>query len=175
MQNWLKLIWLITIFINSSGVVWFVLGSTANFQRGIDLISTVILLYLGIPSILLIVVSIFLLLKKWSPTKWWESIGIFIIIIAMLLMTPQLYKNVQTNGWLTEKIRTDSIQLTSDHRYEYCLELINLFQKNSSARLYIKNIETLEEIRIQLELPTKEITGVTWDDVNYFVKLEPGM
>lgn len=91
----------------------------------------------------------------------------------MLLMTPQLYKNVQTNGWLTEKIRTDSIQLTSDHRYEYCLELINLFQKNSSARLYVKNIETLEEIRIQLELPTKEITGVTWDDINYFVKLEP--
>ncbi|WP_064200873.1 hypothetical protein [Brevibacillus brevis] len=173
MRLWLKLIWIITILVNLSGVIWFVLGSTANFQRGIDLISTVILLYLGIPSILLIVVSSFLLLKKWSPSRWWEFIGVLIIIIAMLLMTPHLYKNVETNGWLTEKIRTDSIQQTPDGRFEYCMELINLFQKNSSARLYLKNTQTLEEIRIHLEFPTKEITGVSWGDVNYFVKLEP--
>lgn len=149
MRLWLKVMWVITILVNLSGVIWFVLGSTANFQRGIDLISTVILVYLGIPSILLIVVSSFLLLKKWSPSRWWEVIGVFMIMTAMLVLTPHLYKNVETSGWLTEKLETDSIQQTSDQRYMYCLELINLFQQNGSARLYLKmrihgrNLESL--------------------------------
>lgn len=54
---------MLAILINLSGVLWFILGSTANFQRGIDLISTVILIYAGIPSILLIVMSAILLFE----------------------------------------------------------------------------------------------------------------
>lgn len=173
MQLWIKLIWIITILVNLVGVIWFVLGSTANFQRSIDLVSTVFFVYLGVPSIILMVFSSILLLKKWSPSKWWELMGVLIIIIAMLLMTPHLYKNVETSGWLTEKLRHDSIQQTSDHRYEYCMEIANLFQKDGTARLYLKNIETLEEIRIPLDLPIKEIKGVSWGEVTHFVKLKP--
>lgn len=173
MQWWLKIIWIITVFVNLSGLIWFVLGSTANFQRDLDLISTVLLVYLGIPTIILCGLSFYLLYKKWSPTKWWEAIGVSLLIIAMLFMTPQFYKNVDTSGWLTDKVQTDSIQQTSDHRFEYCIELINLFQKNSTSRLYLKNINTLEEVRIPLELPTKEVVGITWSSVNYFIKLEP--
>ncbi|EPY13007.1 hypothetical protein PAAL66ix_09581, partial [Paenibacillus alvei A6-6i-x] len=101
MQLWIKLVWIITILVNLSGVIWFVLGSTANFQRSIDLVSTVFFVYLGVPSIILMVFSSVLLLKKWGPSKWWELMGVLIIIIAMLLMTPHLYKNVETSGWLT--------------------------------------------------------------------------
>lgn len=173
MQWWLKIIWIITVFVNLSGLIWFVLGSTANFQRDLDLISTVLLVYLGIPTIILCGLSFYLLYKKWSPTKWWEAIGVSLLIIAMLFMTPQFYKNVDTSGWLTDKVQTDSIQQTSDHRFEYCIELINLFQKNSTSRLYLKNINTLEEVRIPLELPTKEVVAITWSSVNYFIKLEP--
>ena len=174
MQKWIKLIWIISILANLSGVIWFILGSTASFQRSIDLVSTVILVYLGVPSMILIVFSsVLLLFKKWSPSKWWEFVGVFMVIMAMLLMTPQLYKNVDTSGWLTEKIRTDSLQQTSDHRFDYCMEFINLFQKNGSARLYLKNTKTLEEIRIPLELPIKEIKGISWGEITHFVKLEP--
>lgn len=173
MQKWIKLIWIISILANLSGVIWFILGSTANFQRSIDLVSTVILVYLGIPSVILIVCSSVLLFKKWNPSKWWEFIGVFMIIMAMILMTPQLYKNVDTSGWLTGKIRTDSLQQTSDRRFDYCVEFINLFQKNGEARLYLKNAKTLEEIRIPLELPIKEIKGISWGEVTHFVKLEP--
>ncbi|HBZ80143.1 MULTISPECIES: hypothetical protein [Brevibacillus] len=173
MRLWLKVMWVITILVNLSGVIWFVLGSTANFQRGIDLISTVILVYLGIPSILLIVVSSFLLLKKWSPARWWEVIGVFMIMTAMLVLTPHLYKNVETSGWLTEKLETDSIQQTSDQRYMYCLELINLFQQNGSARLYLKNANTREELRIAVDLPLTKIQGISWGEVPRFIKLEP--
>ena len=144
-----------------------------NKQRGIDLISTVVLVYLGIPSILLIVVSSFLLLKKWSPSRWWEVIGVFMIMIAMLVMTPHLYKNVETSGWLTEKLETDSIQQTSDQRYMYCLELINLFQQNGSARLYLKNANTREELRIAVDLPLNKIQGISWGEVPRFIQLEP--
>ena len=173
MRLWLKVMWVITILVNLSGVIWFVLGSTANFQRGIDLISTVILVHLGIPSILLIVVSSFLLLKKWSPSRWWEVIGVFMIMTAMLVLTPHLYKNVETSGWLTEKLETDSIQQTSDQRYMYCLELINLFQQNGSARLYLKNANTREELRIAVDLPLTKIQGISWGEVPRFIKLEP--
>ncbi|GEC90796.1 hypothetical protein [Brevibacillus brevis] len=173
MQWWLNITWIITVFVNLSGLIWFVLGSTASFQRDLDLISTVLLVYLGIPTIILGGLSFYLLYKKWSPTKWWEAIGVSLLMIAMLFMTPQFYKNVDTSGWLTDKVQTDSIQQTSDHRFEYCIELINLFQKNSTARLYLKNINTLEEVRIPLELPTKEVVGITWSSVNYFIKLEP--
>ncbi|MDH6348696.1 MULTISPECIES: hypothetical protein [unclassified Brevibacillus] len=173
MRLWLKVMWVITILVNLSGVIWFVLGSTANFQRGIDLISTVILVYLGIPSILLIVVSSFLLLKKWSPARWWEVIGVFMIMTAMLVLTPHLYKNVETSGWLTEKLETDSIQQTSDQRYMYCLELINLFQQNGSARLYLKNANTREELRIAVDLSLTKIQGISWGEVPRFIKLEP--
>ncbi|WP_409177280.1 hypothetical protein [Brevibacillus fortis] len=173
MQWWLNIIWIITVFVNLSGLIWFVLGSTANFQRDLDLISTVLLVYLGIPTIILCGLSFYLLYKKWSPTKWWEAIGVSLLMIAMLFMTPQFYKNVDTSGWLTDKVQTDSIQQTSDHQFEYCIELINLFQKNSTARLYLKNNNTLEEVRIPLELPTKEVVGITWSSVNYFIKLEP--
>ncbi|MGM0713270.1 hypothetical protein [Brevibacillus parabrevis] len=173
MRLWLKVMWVITILVNLSGVIWFVLGSTANFQRGIDLISTVVLVYLGIPSILLIVVSSFLVLKKWSPSRWWEVIGVFMIMIAMLVMTPHLYKNVETSGWLTEKLETDSIQQTSDQRYMYCLELINLFQQNGSARLYLKNANTREELRIAVDLPLNKIQGISWGEVPRFIQLEP--
>ncbi|OUQ89836.1 hypothetical protein B5G50_02770 [Brevibacillus brevis] len=173
MQLWLKKILIITVCFNLSGLSWFVLGSTANFQRELDLVSTVLLVYLGIPTIILCGLSFYLLYKKWSPTNWWEAIGVLLLMIAMLLMTPQFYKKVDTSGWLTDKVQTDSIQLTSDHRFEYCIELINLFQKNSTARLYLKNINTLEEVRIPLELPTKEVVGITWSSLDYFIKLEP--
>ena len=173
MQQGIRLIWMIAMLANLSGVLWFILGSTANFQRNIDLISTVVLVYLGVPSIMLIILSSILLFKKWRPVKWIEFIGVFMLMIAMLIMTPHLYKNVETSGWLTEKLETDSIQQTSDQRYMYCLELINLFQQNGSARLYVKNANTREELRIAVDLPLTKIQGISWSEVPHFIKLEP--
>lgn len=43
-----------------------------------------------------------------------------------------------TQGWLTEKITSDSLKITADNKYEYRVELINVFLINSHARLYVK-------------------------------------
>jgi hypothetical protein len=169
---WIKALWILAVLINLSGVIWFILGSTANFQRGIDLITTVIMIGLGIPSMLLIVLSVILFVRRWSPQSG-GVLGIFVLIISMLLLTPPLYKSVNANGWLTERVMTDSIQMTTDGHYKYCIEIINMFQRNSYARLYLKNVSTAEEKRIRLSLPIYEIHGLGVEQVNYWVKLEP--
>lgn len=168
----IRVIWALVILVNLSAVMWFILGTTANFQRGIDLVSTVVLVYFGIPSILLIILSIILLFKRWPPSSLWGIIAVSIIIISMLSLSPILFKNVNTSGWLTENITTDTLQKTTDGQYEYQLELINLFQKNSYARLYLKNIPTSEEMRIPLDIPVTKIRGLSEGKVNYWITLE---
>lgn len=166
MLKLIKALWIVAVLINLSAVTWFILGSTANFQRGVDLISTVIFSYFGIPSFLLIILSITLLLKGWSPSSTRGTIGVLIIIVGMLSLSPALFKNVSTSGWLEEKVTTDTLQITSDNTYEYQLEIINLFQKNSYARLYLKSTSTGEEIRIPLDIPVKEM-AVLFVEKNY--------
>jgi len=127
-------------------------------------------MYFAIPSIILIVVSLFLLRKKWWPYQWWEIIAVIIIIGIMLMLIPQLFNSVNTSGWITESVRTDELQVTTDQKYEYNIELVNIFQKNSSTRLYLKELNTSEEIRIPLNLSTTDIGMIFWEYV--FVKLE---
>lgn len=173
MRTLLKCIWIMAIFINLSAVLWFILGSTANFQRGIDLISTAVLIFYGVPSIILIYISVVFLFKGWPLSSWRNTLVISIIIVCLLALSPTLYKYVNTNGWLTESIRTDSLQITEDGKYEYQIELVNVFQRNSFARLYLKNISTGEEVRIPLDIPVTEIKAYLIRDVIHWVTLMP--
>lgn len=168
----IRIIWILAILIDLSAVIWFIFGSTANFQREIDLVSTVIFVYFGIPSILLIIVSLILLIKGWIPTTVWGTVAVSIIILCMLSLSPTLFKNVNTSGWLSENIEVDTLQITEDGKYEYQIELINLFQKNSHARLYIKSSSTGEEMRIPLEIPVNNIRVLSKGKVNRWISLE---
>lgn len=172
MLQLLRVIWVGAILINLSAVIWFILGTTANFQRGIDLVSTVILVYFGIPSILFIILSFVLLFKGGFPSSVWSTVIVSIMILCMLSLSPTLFKSVNTSGWLTENIVTDTLQTTADGQYEYQLELVNLFQKNSSSRLYLKNISTGEETRISLQLPTRDIHMLPNEKMNFRLFLE---
>ncbi|MCU6711248.1 hypothetical protein M6D81_21380 [Paenibacillus sp. J5C_2022] len=163
---------MIVILLSSAAVAWFILGSTANFQLGMDLVSTVIFVYFGIPSILLITLSIVLLFKGWIPPSPWYIIAVSIVILCMLSLSPTLFKYVDTSGWLDENVTTDSLQITTDNMYEYQIELINLFQKNSYARLYLRSTSTDEEIRIPLDLPVKDIVVLFVEKNNNWIKLE---
>lgn len=168
----IRVIWILAILINLSAVMWFIFGTTANFQRGMDLISTVIFVYFGIPSTLLIILSIILLFKGWIPSFPWGIVAVSIIILGMLSLSPTLFKNVNTSGWLEENVTTDSLQITTDNTYEYQIELINLFQKNSYARLYLKSTSTDEEIRIPLDIPVKEIVVLFVEKNYHLIMLE---
>jgi len=80
-------------------------------------------------------------------------LGALCVIILLILLSVPLYKNVNISGWFIENVETDSKQITSDHQYEYCIELVNTFQSNSSIRLYLKDMQSNEEIRMKLKLP----------------------
>ncbi|MBV6714161.1 hypothetical protein ACFVVQ_22730 [Paenibacillus chitinolyticus] len=171
---WLKIIWVVAIVINIVSVNWFLIGATANFQRSLDLIATVTLIFIWIPSIALTVLSIVLLKKGWMPSSSRSYVGFILGVIILLLLSVSLFRGVDTQGWLTERITSDSLKLTSDKKYEYRIDLINVFQKNSHARLYIKNVSTGEEMNIAVNIQTNKMVsmGIEHGRTNDWVLME---
>jgi hypothetical protein len=154
---WLKILWVVAIVISFASLAWFLLGSTANFQRSLDLIATITLIFFWIPSLVLTILAILLLIKGWTPSSNGAYAGFFFGVILLLLLSVFLVKGVNTNGWLTERITSDSLKITSDKKYEYRIDLINVFQKNSRARLYVKNVSTGKEMDVPVDIHTKKI------------------
>lgn len=166
-----NIIWWIIVLIHLCSIIWFVLGNTANFQRGIDLETTVILMVFGIPSLILITWSLFML-KNGGVKSPYSILGVTCLLVIMIFLSVPLYKNVNTSGWLTENIKVDTVQVTADNKYEYHTELVNTFQRNSLTRLYLKSLTSNEEVRIKLDLP--RVSGISWSSKeNYFIKLQP--
>jgi len=61
------------------------------------------------------------------------------------------------NGWLNERTFRSGSNITADGRYRYELVLVNLWQRNSRARLYVFDLETEENIVIPVPFSTNEI------------------
>ncbi|ASA19812.1 copper transporter family protein [Paenibacillus donghaensis] len=172
MQLWLRILLLVIVVLSVSSFVWFLLGSTAYFQRGMDIIGTTNLWGGGIPVLLFAVLFTVLLIKGWAPTSGLDYVGICIVIVLATALSAGLIKSVSTNGWADEKIKSDSIQITDDKKYEYRIELINLFQRNSHARLYLKDVGTEVETYIPMEIQTRKIVVLRESQVNHWVELE---
>ncbi|GGG15245.1 hypothetical protein GCM10010912_69590 [Paenibacillus albidus] len=172
MQVWLRLLLIATIIFSASAFVWFLLGSTAYFQRGMDIIGTTYLWGIGIPVLLFVGLFTVLLIKGWTPTSKGGYVGICVVLVLSTLLSIALLQSVSTNGWANEKIRSDSLKITADEKYEYRIELINLFQRNSHARLYLKNVDSGVETYIPIEIQTRKIVGLRVSEVNHWVKLE---
>lgn len=168
-----KIIWALAIITSLVSVLWFIIGTTANFKREIDIIATFILMYFGIPSILLVVLSIICFIKGWYPNTLLAYLSWVMLISCMFAVTPMLVKSVDTSGWLTESITSDSLQVTTDGKYEYRLEVVNLFQNDSHARLYLKNRTDGNVILVPLDLPIQQVKTLEMNDVNHWISLMP--
>lgn len=151
---------------------WMLLGFTANFQRTIDLVGTVMLVLIGIPLIVLSSVSLYFCLSKKALRGSVMQIVIIVLSIVMISMAWHTVNRISAAGWLEEAVTTDTIKTTSDDKYQYCIELINVFQRNSSSRLFVKNIESGDEKRIEIDLPVDRI-GVLFLNDEDWVYLEP--
>jgi len=155
-----KILWVIAIVIIVFALLWFLLGETAFFQRSLEFRARMMLIFC-IPALIFAIVLIVLLIRGWKPesisTQRIFALGMMSISIIFALW---LIPGVKTEGWLTEKVEGDFVQITSDGKYEYQLQLINLYQNNSYARLYVKEISTDSEAIIRLDIQTKEITGL---------------
>lgn len=168
----IKCFLIVSSVINFISLIWFVLGTTSNFNRGIDLATTILFFYPVLPSIPMLIASIYLIIivKDESMTTF-KSYLSKMLPIGLLLISIPLILNVNTSGWLTKNIKQDLKQITIDGKYEYCMQLVNLFQKNSYARLYLKDTGSEKGIYILLDIPTREIGGLSLD--KFFSRLEP--
>lgn len=160
MKNGFRWLYIGVIILGTGALTVFILGTTALFQRYFDLIHTVLLVLYGIPCLGGVLVFSGLLFKKWQPSNkhgyGLVITGISIVIIFSVL----LVRNTPVSGWLVENVNSDTLKKTADQQYEYRLDLVNLFQKNSEARLYTRNIKTGEEQLIDLAIDTDSLTGL---------------
>lgn len=173
MQGLRLLLVAIIIILSASSFVWFLLGSTAYFQRGMDIIGTTYLWGAGIPVLLFAILFTILLIKGWTPTRGVDYFGICVGLVLSMLFSAALIQSVSTHDWTNEKIKSDTLKMTADEKYEYRVDLINLFQRNSRARLYLKDVSSGEETYIPTEIQTRKIVGLMVSEVNHWVKLEP--
>ncbi|RRJ63431.1 hypothetical protein EHV15_11230 [Paenibacillus oralis] len=119
MHVWLRLLLIMLIIFSALSFVWFLLGSTAYFQRGMDIKGTTYLWGAGIPVLLFAILFTTLLIKGWAPTSGVDYAGICVGLVSTRLISAALIQSVNTHGWANEKIRSDSLKITADERYEY--------------------------------------------------------
>jgi hypothetical protein len=138
-----------------------------------DIIGTTIFWGAAIPVLLFVGLFTIMLIKGWAPTSGGQYVAIIIGLIISILLSAVLIQSVNTHGWANAKIESDSIKITADNKYEYRIDLINLFQRNSHARLYLKDVGSGEEIYIPVDIQTSKIVGLGVKEVNHWVMLEP--
>lgn len=95
-----------------------------------------------------------------------------VYITSMRINT--LYGMWRKRNDMRSNVTTDDMQVTSDGKYEYKLELVNLFQKNAYARLYIKNVDSRTERRIRVPMDISQIHGIniSANSPNYWTIVE---
>ncbi|UUZ82694.1 hypothetical protein LJK88_01050 [Paenibacillus sp. P26] len=175
MSVWLKILLTAVIILGFLSFVWFLLGSTAFFQRFWDVTGTTVLVSVGIPVLVLTTLFTILLIKRWTPNSGLAYAGLFIGLVSLTILSASLILSVNTYGWMQERVLSDTLKITADKKYEYRIELINLFQRNSHAQLYLKNISTGDEMNIPIEIQTKQIVGLGTKKYNNWVVLEPSV
>lgn len=157
MKSIIKIIWILSAITVSLSMIWFLIGSTACFQRKFDLVRTVVFLVVWLPAFSLVILSVLALKKGWFPVNVLGRIGMVVAVIVLsLIFVTTLIRNTSMYGWIKESVVKDYTQTTIDEKYEYRLELVNVFQRNSYARIYIKNIVNGEETTMPLDIPIKE-------------------
>lgn len=166
----------LSITLSIAGILsfaWFLLGATAYFQRGMDIIGTTYLWGGGVPLLLLSILFLVFFIKKWAPTSTTDNVGFYTLAVLSVLLSAALIQSVATQGWSDEKVRSDTLKMTTDGAYEYQINLINLFQRNSRAELYLKKLSTGEEQGIPIAIQTQEMITLSMGKVNNWARLEP--
>lgn len=103
MQRWLRLLLGCAILVGVTSFLWFLIGATALFQRGMDIIGTSILMALGIPVLLLVAAFALMLIKRWTPDSRTDFFGACVLIVLATLISAALFQSVNPRESLKEK------------------------------------------------------------------------
>lgn len=155
-----KGIWIIAIAINVASLLWLIVGSTANFQRSMDIVAIYTLFSIGIFSIIVISLSIFYLIKTKKQNIGIAGCAIACVFSLLLLGCSYMNHNgVDERGWLYDSVNKDPIKSTTDGKYDYRLEIINRGQKNVRQQLYVKELATKQEKYIDIPIKMEPSYG----------------
>ena len=158
----MKITWLISIVTVSLSMMWFLFASTACFQRKIGLVTIVIFLIAWIPALCFVVLSFLALKSGWMPSNIFANIILTVgVIVISYVFVATFLNNSSVYGWLKESVTKDYIQTTVDEKYEYRIEIVNIFQKNSYVRLYVKDVSDGKETKLYLDIPIREIYAIS--------------
>ncbi|WP_128083512.1 hypothetical protein [Paenibacillus sp. DMB5] len=97
MNKSFKRIWIISIYTNIASIVFFLLLVNRFFIDGIvmDLVSTVVLMFFGGPSALLIIASTTIFTAGWKPRSKTGYVAASVIITALLGLAGYLFSYVR--------------------------------------------------------------------------------
>ncbi len=168
MKLYLRVIILLILIEGLVSSIWFLLGATHYFQRGLDLIATAYFAGLAIPML----IFIYLLAKKWTPRDKEQRRLLYTLAIINTLFAVVLVGSLYTEGWTNTYTQTDSLQMTDDQKYEYQIELVNLFQRNSYAQLHLRRIESNTQSSIRIDMNTNDIKALGVGKINHWIKLK---
>ena len=146
----------------------------ASFNRTPDLMETVFLFIVGIPTLLMILVFaitiaasiVYSIMLIASKTKNSFSVSAIITLSILLIVGGGMatFGLLNPNGIIARNTRewyfNDSMRPTSDGLFEYRVELVFPFQRNARLRLLVRDRSTGEEFHIPLDAPASEIGGV---------------
>ncbi len=171
-NDWVRRIVIIAILGNIASYIWLVLAATANFQRGLDLIGTIVVVMFATISCMTLLFTISFLVHN-TLSKGLVSNTVFIsCTVVLLVLTAIQFRAIEPAGWLTERIETHELVTTSDQQYQYRLELVNTFQTNEKVRLYLKDLHTGKESKVNLAVDLGAAYGIQSSDEGW-VHLEP--
>jgi len=160
---------IILTLLGLSSVLWWLYGATNGFNRGIGLHSLAGLLYFIAPLALTILISIIYLIRKGTNPEGGVSVLIvsaICLVITSLSIVVVFHPNVRSEP-VRDFIHSDTLRPTHDGLFEYRLDLVNLFQRNASARLFVRDLTTGEEVYIPLRISVRGVGGISTPGGNF--------
>ncbi|CAM4107896.1 hypothetical protein GCM10007362_34090 [Saccharibacillus endophyticus] len=148
-------------------VIWMVLGYTAAFQMIPDLIGTVVMVLEGIPMLLLSVLS---LIMSFGRPRWSGRILRILVLSASIFLISIAWNSVKElspEAWLTERVDSNMFKITEDDRYVYQIEIVNRYQRNEHARLFVERRIGAQEKYIELDLSSAEMSGMLYSEYDW--------
>jgi len=159
------ILWIAVIGILVFSLLWFLVGSTAFFQRSPDLPLTVWYIIFWVPVLIftIAIVSVLVLKQDWilkvANTAGTQRVMALVLLPIAVSSAVGSIHLTPTSGWLSERVQGDVTQITPDEKYEYRAEVVNQFQKNAFVRLYVMDVSTGEKTVIRLDAKPEEISA----------------
>jgi hypothetical protein len=121
-----------------------------------------IMLFCGIPSLIINMISIVVLIRKWNSSLSISTMIYGVIFIFILIFCTPAFINALEHTVKPEQVESEPVRRTSDQKYEYNLEIINMSQRNSQVNLIVKEVsDQAVKKTIPLDLDAKEIVAIT--------------